>query len=83
MLESAFKVSCVWCFQEFVRHVGADKYRNYLRNSGYGKLHEPFEDTIFWLDGSLQINALEQVNFMKNEYFCTLPFSASSYETLR
>ena len=82
-LESAFKVSCVWCFQELARRVGAEKYRNYLRKSVYGELREPFDETTFWLDGSLQISAIEQVNFLKNVHLRTLPFSASSYETLR
>lgn len=82
-LESAFKVSCVWCFQELARRVGAEKYRNYLRESGYGELREPFVETTFWLDGSLQISAIEQVDFLKKVYLRTLPFNATSYETLR
>lgn len=82
-LESAFKVSCVWCFQELARRVGAEKYRNYLRKSVYGELREPFEETTFWLDGSLQISAIEQVSFLKKVYLRTLPFSAPSYEALR
>lgn len=82
-LESAFKVSCVWCFQEFARRVGKEKYRTYLRKSHYGRLREPFEETTFWLDGSLQISAIEQVNFLKKVYLHTLPFSAASYATLR
>ncbi|MFN3611067.1 OXA-198 family carbapenem-hydrolyzing class D beta-lactamase [Tepidimonas sp.] len=82
-LESAFKVSCVWCFQEFARRVGAEKYRGYLRKTAYGELREPFDETTFWLDGSLQISAIEQINFLKKVYLRTLPFSAHSYETLR
>ncbi len=82
-LESAFKVSCVWCYQELARRVGAEKYRNYLRRSAYGELHEPFGETTFWLDGSLKIRAIEQVEFLKKVYQRTLPFSTSSYETLR
>jgi len=82
-LESAFKVSCVWCFQELARRVGAEKYRKYLRKSDYGELREPFVETTFWLDGSLQISAIEQVSFLKKVYLRTLPFSAPSYETLR
>ena len=82
-LESAFKVSCVWCFQELARRVGAEKYRSYLRKSVYGELREPFEETTFWLDGSLQISAIEQVSFLKKVYLRTLPFSSASYETLR
>jgi beta-lactamase class D len=82
-LESAFKVSCVWCFQELARRVGAEKYRSYLRKSAYGELREPFDETTFWLDGSLQISALEQINFLKKIYLRTLPFSTHSFETLR
>ena len=82
-LESAFKISCVWYFQELARRVRAEKYRNYLRRSVYGELREPFEETTFWLDGSLRITAIEQVNFLKKVHLRTLPFGASSYETLR
>ena len=82
-LESAFKVSCVWCFQKLARRVGIEKYRSYLQKSSYGELHEPFNVETFWLDGSLQISAMEQVEFFKKVYQRTLPFSASSYETLR
>jgi len=82
-LESAFKVSCVWCFQELARRVGADQYRLELRNADYGELHEPFEETLFWLDGSLVISAVEQVDFLKKVYQRSLPFRPSSYETLQ
>lgn len=82
-LESAFKVSCVWCFQELARRVGIEKYQSYLEKSSYGELHEPFNGETFWLDGSLTISAMEQVEFLKKVYQRTLPFSTSSYETLR
>ncbi len=82
-LESAFKVSCVWCFQDLARRVGVEKYRSYLQKTSYGELHEPFDGETFWLDGSLKISAMEQVEFLKKVYQRTLPFSISSYETLR
>ena len=82
-LASAFKVSCVWCFQELARRVGAEKYRDYLRKTAYGELREPFEVAEFWLDGSLTISAVEQVEFLKKIHRRSLPFSAASYDTLR
>lgn len=82
-LESAFKASCVWCYQELARKVGAGKYRAYLRKIGYGELHEPFKTTTFWLDGSLKISAVEQIDILKKIYKRSLPFSAASYDTLR
>lgn len=81
-LESAFRVSCVWCFQQLARRVGAHKYRQYVRQAAYGELREPFEETTFWLDGSLQISAVEQLEFLKKLYRRELPFSASSYDVL-
>nr|WP_232322122.1 class D beta-lactamase [Methylomonas lenta] len=82
-LESAFKVSCVWCYQELARRVGKKKYQYYFNKSGYGHLQEPFNLTTFWLDGSLEISALEQVAFLKKVYLRSLPFSEFSYDTLK
>ncbi|BBL73527.1 class D beta-lactamase [Methylomagnum ishizawai] len=82
-LASAFKSSCVWCYQELARRVGADQYRDYLRRMDYGHLQAPFETTTFWLDGSLQISPLEQIAFLKKAYRRRLPFGAAAYEGLR
>ncbi|SMF93783.1 beta-lactamase class D [Methylomagnum ishizawai] len=82
-LASAFKVSCVWCYQELARRVGAEQYRDYLRRMDYGHLQTPFETTTFWLDGSLQISPLEQIAFLKKLYRRSLPFGAAAYEGLR
>ncbi len=82
-LESAFKVSCVWCYQQMARRVGAKNYPKYLSKIDYGKLTQPFEVTTFWLDGSLQISAIEQIEFLKKVYRRTLPFSQTSFDTLR
>ena len=46
-------------------------------------MQEPFSLTTFWLDGSLEISALEQVEFLKKVYLRSLPFSPFSYETLK
>jgi len=82
-LKSAFNVSCVWCFQKLARRIGLEKYRSYLQKSSYSKLNEPCYVQNFWLDGSLQISAMEQVEFLKKVHQRTLPFSTSSYQTLR
>ncbi len=82
-LESAFKVSCVWCYQELARRVGASKYPAYLRQAKYGQLREPFDGTQFWLNGSLTISAEQQVAFLKQLVERRLPYRASSYDTLK
>jgi beta-lactamase class D len=82
-LESAFKVSCVWCYQELARRVGMSKYPAYLRQAKYGQFREPLDGEQFWLDGSLTISAVQQVAFLKQVVERSLPYRASSYETLK
>lgn len=82
-LASAFKVSCVWCYQELARRVGAEKYALYLQQSDYGELQRDFDLTMFWLDGALQISALEQVSFLKKVVQHDLAFGEAAYDTLR
>jgi len=82
-LETAFKASCVWCFQELARRVGGNKYQQYLQKTGYGNLHGQLTETTFWLDGTLTIDSISQVDFLKKIYRKELPFSPLSYETLR
>ncbi len=82
-LESAFKVSCVWCYQQLAQQIGVENYREYLHAVDYGALHEPFTLTTFWLDGSLTISAQEQVAFLKQVYQRTLPFSPAAYDSLQ
>jgi beta-lactamase class D len=82
-LESAFKVSCVWCYQALARRVGASKYPAYLHQAKYGQLSEPFDGAQFWLDGSLTISAEQQVAFLKQLVKRSLPYRESSYDILK
>jgi len=82
-IKSAYAVSCVWCYQELARRIGGDHYRTHLARAGYGRLQEPFDDTTFWLDGSLTISAREQVGFLRQVVLRTLPYASSSYAGLR
>ncbi len=82
-LESAFRTSCVWCFQRLARKVGTAKYERYLADLAYGEVKKPFDETTFWLDGSLKASAIEQVDLLKKIYHRSLPFRSSSYEVLR
>jgi beta-lactamase class D len=81
-LESAFRVSCVWYYQELARRVGAQRYREYVDRCAYGRLSEPFDVSAFWLDGSLTISAMEQVRFLRRLRGRELPFGPLAYSTL-
>jgi beta-lactamase class D len=82
-IKSAYAVSCVWCYQELARRIGGDRYRAHLARAGYGRLQEPFDETAFWLDGSLTISAEEQVAFLRQVIQQSLPYQAWSYAGLR
>lgn len=81
-LASAFKISCVWCYQGFAKQINPKKYQTYITNTQFGHLTAPFQQTEFWLDGSLTISALEQVSFLKKLYQHQFTFSEANYKTL-
>jgi beta-lactamase class D len=82
-LESAFKVSCVWCYQEFARQIGKARYKEVLSNAGYGDLAEQFNLTSFWLDDGFKVSAEQQIKFLKAFYKEELAFSAGAFSTLK
>lgn len=82
-VESAFKGSCVWCYQQLARRIGSLKYLSYIQQLNYGQLRQPFNQTEFWLDGSLTISAEQQVAFLRQIVERQLPFKMSSYDTLK
>ncbi len=81
-LESAFRVSCVWCYQRLAERLGPARYRSYLARLRYGNAVVGKHVTSFWLDGSLQVSALEQIAFLRALATRQLPFKASVYEAL-
>lgn len=82
-LASAFKYSCVWCYQRIAREVGAEVYRQRLRDLSYGELRSDFSVDQFWLDGGLRVSAFEQIQLLKAIHQRTLPFSANAFNTLQ
>ena len=82
-LESAFKVSCVWCYKEFTSKIAASKYKEYLEKLNYGNKTIGLDVSDFWLDGSLKITALGEVDFLKKLYKNDLPFNIEHINTLK
>ena len=82
-LQSAFKTSCVWCYQEFALKVGIEKYEKYLKSLNYGNKNIGNDVTRFWLDESLKITTFEQIKFLKRLYTNDLPFKIEDINTLK
>lgn len=82
-LLTAFKSSCVWCYQEFASKIGVEKYKKYLKELNYGNKKIGDDVTRFWLDESLKITVFEQLSFLKRLYKNELPFKVEDMNTLK
>lgn len=82
-LSSAFKRSCVWCYQLFARNIGLEKYHEYLKKLHYGNATTGDNVERFWLDGELRISAYEQIAFLKKLYDNALPFQQKHIDLLK
>lgn len=82
-LSSAFKTSCVWCYQQFARTIGFKKYTEYLHTIAYGNEKTGVDVERFWLDGALRISAYEQIAFLKKLYKNDLPFDQKHLDLLK
>lgn len=74
-LESAFKNSVVWYYQELARRVGKDKMKYWVNKANYGNKNIGGGIDKFWLEGSLRISPKQQIEFIRQLYFDQLPFS--------
>lgn len=82
-LQSAFRSSCVWCYQLFARQIGLDAYNSYLKALHYGNETTGNDVERFWLDGELRITAYQQIAFLKRLYTHDLPFKKEHFELLK
>lgn len=83
-LRAAFKYSCVPVYQELARRIGPEHYDHYLNLTGYGNQRRgngPIDQ--FWLDGTLQITAKQQIGFIKRLITEDLPFSPRTFSLLK
>lgn len=82
-LASAFKFSCVWCYQEIARKAGTRRYRDMLARMAYGNQSAGGAVDMFWLNGELTISAVEQIEFLRKLVRRDLPFRDEHFDTLR
>lgn len=65
-LKSAFQRSSAWYYQDLALDVGALRYREDLKDWGYGNADVPDGHDSFWLGGPLKVSVTEQVHFLKD-----------------
>lgn len=82
-LREAIKISNVPIYQELARRIGMERMREGLRKLNYGNMDPGAVVDNFWLDGPLQISALEQTVFLDKLAQDQLPFPKSAMAAVR
>lgn len=82
-LRSAFSLSCIWCYQEFAKKIGSEKYIKYLNDIEYGNKKVGSDVTTFWLKGDLKISPIEQIDVLRNIYLEKMPFHEDYFKILK
>jgi len=73
-LRSSMRNSVVWVYQHFAREIGETREREYLEMIDYGNADPSGGIERFWIEGNLEISALEQIEILRKLYFNELPF---------
>ncbi|MEE9364758.1 MAG: class D beta-lactamase [Cellulophaga sp.] len=66
IFKEAFHFSCVPCYQEVARKIGAIRMTEYLNKLEYGNMKVNSTNIdLFWLGGESRINQFQQIDFLK------------------
>lgn len=80
----AFHASCVLCFQEIARNIGAIRMNEYLTKFDYGNMIvDSTNIDKFWLEGESKITQFEQIDFLKRFYFDELQISKNTTNIMK
>ena len=73
-LRSSMRNSVVWVYQHFAREIGEKRKREYLEKIDYGNADPSGGIDRFWIEGALEISAIEQIELLRRLYYNELPF---------
>jgi beta-lactamase class D len=82
-MREAIAISAVPIYQELARRVGIERYREWLTKLNYGNAEVGEVVDRFWLDGPLQISAVEQARFVAALALGKLPASTRTQIIVR
>ncbi|TSA27481.1 MAG: class D beta-lactamase, partial [Bacteroidetes bacterium] len=83
-LREAFQTSCLPCYQEVARKIGALRMNHFLDTLHYGHMDvHPENIDLFWLEGNSRITPDEQLDFIKRLYNEELPLSLPTMKTIK
>lgn len=82
-LAEAIRVSNVPVYQEVARRIGLSRMQHWVKRLDYGNQNIGSVIDRFWLDGPLEISAIEQARFLARLTKSTFPVSQTVQETVR
>ncbi|MBU2703081.1 bla regulator protein BlaR1 [Sporomusaceae bacterium BoRhaA] len=82
-LSSAIIYSVNWYFQKVDSIVGKTRIEDYLKQIGYGNDDLSGDIHDFWVESSLKISPIEQVEMLKNLYTYEMPFARRNIDIVK
>ena len=82
-MREAITISAVPIYQELARRIGIERYREWLEKLNYGNKNPGTAIERFWLDGPLEISAVEQAHFVAALAQRKLPVSERAQKIVR
>lgn len=82
-LHSAMQSSVNWYFQEIDRQLGASALRNYIKEIGYGNEYINSDLSSFWMQSTLKISPVEQVELLTDLYNNDLGFAPENVNAVK
>lgn len=81
-LRDAIKVSQLPAYQELARKIGLEKMQENITNLNYGNMKVSNQIDTFWLQGPLEISAIQQAEFLAKLATLQLPISQSIQQSI-
>ncbi len=82
-LTSAMQSSVNWYFQEIDKQLGSALVSDYIRKIGYGNETITGDFSTYWLESSLQISPIEQIELLTKFYNNTFGFSPENIRVVK
>ncbi|MBT2338656.1 class D beta-lactamase [Pseudomonas fluorescens] len=73
-LRSAMRYSALWVYRGFAKEIGERRAVDYLEKIKYGNQSAVIKVRDYWINGGLEVSAVEQVEFLRKLYRNELPF---------
>ena len=81
-LDSAMKSSVNWYFDKINEQLGISRSYNYIKEIGYGNENISGDVSSYWLESSLKISPVEQVELLTKLYNNELDFSSENVDAV-